>query len=572
MKFSKLTVAIAATLGATASFNALAMDLYVDTKTKQIYAEPGRGRVLMGAFEKVAEAPAHSLAAPAAPLATKAEVAAIREELDLKNNEIKALSEFAAEANGPESAHVSLKDGIHFATKDGNFTAGVNGRMQVDSQVNNQSFDTPQNGYFGATGIGGKNITTGIGDAPAGLNDGVALRRARLGVEGTFFKKTDYKFEYDFTRGNGLNAGGITDAYIRYNFSKPLSVKVGAFKEPFSLEEATSNRYISFIERNMSVNTFVDNLNTYKLGIGANYATDRWQIGSSLQTEGAGGYNAYGNNSLTGSTGSAINTNGGVNRNGGGGDTSWEVNTRVSGVPWMASKTKFLHAGASGSFININNNYSSNGTYSNGGLIYANGLGGNVDRSSILSTGNLTSTGNENNAAARQVNNVTRFGAESALVYGPFSAQGEYIQTNVSGKGYDNAVLSGAYGYVTYFLTGESRNYKAKTAAWDRLKPNRNFDMKGGLGAWEVLAGYDWMNLNSGGVLGGEANVVKGGINWYPHSHLKVMANYLHPMNIDTAGQQGYKQGGTPANTTTQGEAFNGASLDMFETRVQVDW
>ena len=570
MKFSKLTVAIATTLGATASFNALAMDLYVDTKTKQIYAEPGRGRELMGSFEKVAEAPAHSLAAPAAPLATKAEVAAIREELDLKNNEIKALSEFAAEANGPESAHVSLKDGIHFATKDGNFSAGINGRMQVDSQVNNQSFDTPQNGYFGKTNSNGTNVAAG--DAPAGLNDGVALRRARLGVEGTFFKKTDYKFEYDFTRGNGLNAGGVTDAYIRYNFSKPLSVKVGAFKEPFSLEEATSNRYISFIERNMSVNTFVDNLNTYKLGIGANYATDRWQIGSSLQTEGVGGYNAYGNNSLTSSTGSAINTNGGVNRNGGGGDTSWEVNTRVSGVPWMASKTKFLHAGVSGSFININNNYTQGGTYSNGGVIFANGLGGNVDRSSILTTGNLTSTGNKNLSTARQANNLTRFGAESAVVYGPFSAQSEYIQTNVSGEGYDNAVLQGAYGYMTYFLTGESRNYKAKTAAWDRIKPNRNFDMKGGLGAWELVAGYDWMNLNSGGVMGGAAAVAKGGFNWYPHSHLKVMANYLHPMSIDTANQTTNVATGASVPNTTQGQAFNGASLDMFETRFQVDW
>jgi phosphate-selective porin OprO and OprP len=570
MKFSKLTVAIAATLGATASFNALAMDLYVDTKTKQIYAEPGRGRVLMGSFEKVAEAPANSLAAPAAPLATKAEVSAIREELALKNNEIKALSEFAAEANGPESAHVSLKDGIHFATKDGNFSAGINGRMQIDSQVNNQSFATPMDGYY--NNVSGSTATNGM---PASLNDGVALRRGRLGVEGTFFKKTDYKFEYDFTRGNGLNAGGITDAYVRYNFSKPFSVKIGAFKEPFSLEEATSNRYTSFIERNMAVNTFVDNLNTYKLGIGGNYATDRWQIGSSLQTEGVGGYsNAYGNSALTSNngsasnnTGSASNNNGGVNRNGGGGDTSWEVNTRVSGVPWMASKTKFLHVGASGSFININNNYTSNGTYNNGGLIYANGLGGNVDRSPILNTGNLTSTGNQNLATAHQANNVTRFGGESALVYGPFSAQGEYILNNVSGKGYNNAALAGAYGYVTYFVTGESRNYKAKTASWDRLKPNRNFDMKGGMGAWELVAGYDWMNLNSGGVLGGSADVVKGGINWYPHSHLRVMANYLHPMAINTQGQQG--KAGT---SSTQGEAFNGAKLDMFETRVQVDW
>jgi phosphate-selective porin OprO/OprP len=556
MKFSKLTVAIAATLGATASFNAFAMDLYVDTKTKQIYAEPGRGRELMGSFEKVAEAPAHSSAAPAAPLATKAEVAAIREELDLKNNEIKALSEFAAEANGPDSAHVSLKDGIHFATKDGNFSAGINGRLQVDSQINNQSFDTPTNGYQ-ANGT------------PASLNNGATLRRARLGVEGTFFKKTDYKFEYDFTRGTGTNAGGITDAYVRYNFSKPFSVKVGAFKEPFSLEEATSNRYITFIERNISVNTFVDNLNTYKVGIGANYATDRWQIGSSLQTEGVGAYNAYG----TGSTASATGANGGANRSGGSGDTSWEVNTRVSGVPWMESKTKFLHMGASGSFININNNFKADGTYNNGGIIYANGLGANVDRSAILSTGNLTSSGKQSASGARLADNVTRFGAESALVYGPFSAQAEYIQNNVSGQGYDNASLEGAYGYVTYFLTGESRNYKAKTAAWDRIKPNRNFDMKGGKGAWELVAGYDWMNLNSGGALGGAATVVKGGINWYPHSHLRVMANYLHPMSIDTANEQNYKvTGGGSTSNSNQGTAFNGAKLDIFETRVQVDW
>ena len=559
MKFSKLTVAIAATLGTSFAFDATAMDLYVDTKTKQIFAEPGRGRVLMGAFEKVAEEPS-PLSPPAAPLATKAEVAAIREELDLKNNEIKALSEFAAEANGPESAHVSLKDGIHFATKDGNFTAGINGRMQVDSQINDQNLTTSTGNFVSTSGV------------PATLNDGVALRRARLGVEGTFFKKTDYKFEYDFTRGNGLNAGGITDAYIRYNFSKPFSVKVGAFKEPFSLEEATSNRYTSFIERNMSVNTFVDNLNTYKMGIGANYAVDRWQIGTSLQTEGVGGYKAYGDNSLTSTTGSAYNTNGGVNRNGGGGDTSWEVNARLTGVPWMASKTKFMHVGASGSFINVNNNYTANGNYNNGGIIFANGLGGNVDRTQILGTGNMTSTGAQNAANARKADNLTRFGAESAVVYGPWSLQGEYLQTNVTGKGYNNTVLDGYYGYVTYFLTGESRNYKAKTAAWDRIKPNRNFDMKGGLGAWELVGGYDYMNLNSSGVTGGQASVVKGGINWYPHSHLRVMVNYLHPLDINTKGVGSYTgtNGAWSANTTAQ--AWNGASLDMFETRMQVDW
>ena len=183
------------------STNTLAMDLYVDSKTKQIYAEPGPNRVLMGSFEKVSTEPA----------ATKSEVKAIREELELKNNEIKALSEFAAEANGPESAHLSLKDGIHMSTKDGNFTAGINGRLQVDSQINEQTLPNAYQGIYASP--------TGV---PVTLNNGAGLRRARLGIEGTFFKKTDYKFEYDFTRGNGLNAGGITDAYIRYNFTKPF--------------------------------------------------------------------------------------------------------------------------------------------------------------------------------------------------------------------------------------------------------------------------------------------------------------------------------------------------------------
>ena len=527
------------------STNVMAMDLYVDTKTKQIYAEPGHNRVLMGSFEKVSETKPQS-----EPLATKAEVTAIKQELELKNNEIKALSEFAAEANGPESAHLSLKDGIHMSTKDGNFTAGINGRMQIDSQINEQTLPNAYQGIYASP--------TGV---PVTLNNGAGLRRARLGIEGTFFKKTDYKFEYDFTRGNGLNAGGITDAYIRYNFTKPFSVKVGAFKEPFSLEEATSNRYTTFIERNMAVNTFVDNLNTYKVGIGANYAVDRWQIGSSFQTEGVGGYNnAYGSNSLTGSTGSAVNTNGGVNRNGGGGDTSWEANTRISGTPWMLSKTKFLHVGTSGSYISINNNYTGNGTYNNGGVIFANGVGGNVDRTAILNTGNLTS-GKDGAKGSHQASTLTRFGGESALVYNAFSMQGEYIQTNVSGTGYDNAVLDGYYGYATYFLTGESRNYKVKTGAWDRIKPNRNFDMKGGWGAWEIASGYDYMNLNSGGVKGGQASTVKFGINWYPHSHLRVMTDYVHVLNINTSGV-----------TNTTSKAWNDASLDMVETRFQVDW
>ncbi len=531
MKFSKLSWAITVALTASASSSAFAISLYVDTKTKQIYAEPGPRRVLMGEFEKVGDKPKQA----EAPAADATEMAAIRQDLEFKTNEIKALQEHAEEAH--KAPAVELTDnGFEMKSKDGQFKMAVNGRMQVDSQVNmNQQTAIPT----------GANTTNN-------LSDGVGLRRARLGVEGTFFKDWDYKFEYDFTRGNGTTGAGVTDAYIRWNLDKAFSVKVGAFKEPFSMEEATSNRYITFIQRNMMVDTFVDNLNTYKMGIGANYAAERWQTGVSLQTE------PVGNN---GASNTSTNPNGGSNRNNGSGDTDWEVNARVTGLPWMESKTKFWHVGASGSYMNINNNYLANGTFNNGGMQFTANPNTNVDRTAVLDTGNLTS-GVSMTPAARVADHLTRFGAETALVYGPFSTQAEYIQTDVSGKGYKDEALKGWYGYGSYFLTGESRAYKSKTGAWDRLKPAHNFDMKGGWGAWEVAAGYDHINLNSGVINGGRATTAKFGINWYPNSHIRVMMDYIKTLDIDTQN----------AAVGTRIRGFNNADFDILETRVQVDW
>lgn len=525
MKFSRLTLAIAAILGNGAATTAYAIDLYVDVKTKQIYAEPGPNRQLMGAFERV-EDKATSSATTASP----SELSEIKQDLELKSNEIAALKEHAKEA---EEFKVKLDDGIEFKSKDGNFKAAINGRMQVDSQVNVNNDVAP--GFSGTPALSNN------------LNDGAGIRRARLGVEGTFFHDFDYKFEYDFTRGNGTVGAGVTDAYLRWNYDPAFSIKVGSFKEPFSLEEATSNRFLTFIERNMIVNTFVDNPNTYKVGIGANYVQPRWAIATSMQTEPVG---------ANGASNSSINTNGGSNRNNGSGDTGWEANGRVTGLPWFEDKNKFLHVGASGSYINVNNNFKEDGTFNNGGFSFVSSLNNNVDRSNILNTGNLTSSD-----GSTTVDHMTRFGGEAALVYGPWSAQGEYIQTNISGKGYKNGeTLDGYYGYVSYFLTGESRAYKGKTAAWDRLKPNRKFDFhNGGWGAWEVAAGYDYIDLNDDVIKGGRASTAKFGLNWYPNSHFRLMGNFVHVLSLKY-----------PTGKEIRG--FNNADLDMFEMRAQVDF
>jgi phosphate-selective porin OprO/OprP len=306
----------------------------------------------------------------------------------------------------------------------------------------------------------------------------------------------------------------------------------------------------------MVVNSFVDNPNTYKTGFGANYSAERWQLGASIQTEPVGSWST--GSSLTGNTvkdsvGNTVPVAAAGNNRSGYGDSSWELNARLSALPWFESKTKFWHVGGSASHIHVNNNYTdaTQTALKNGGMAFAASLNGNVDRTSVLNTGNLTT-------ATNQVESYDRYGGETAIVYGPWSAQAEYIQTDINGKGYKDNALSGYYGYMTYFLTGESRAYKSKTGAWDRLKPNRNFDMKGGWGAWELAAGYDALDLTSGGIQGGRAATAKFGVNWYPNSHFRLMGNFIHVLDIST-----------PA--VSKG-LYDKADLDMVEFRAQVDF
>jgi phosphate-selective porin OprO/OprP len=571
IRASRIAFAVTAALGTGISSTALAIDLYVDTKTEQIYAKPGPGRVHMGSFVKedaqgkTTDKPAPKAGARTADKvsgstssgadgtiekADEIDLAAMRKDMELKAKmrEARLASDIASldeRVKDAEKVHIEFHEGApHFASKDGNFTFALNGRMQVGSQYNFINDVLPATGDH----------------LPNELNSGVTLRRARLGVEGTFFKIWDYKFEYDFSRGNGTVESGITDAFARLNVTKPFSVKVGSFKEPFSLEEAASNRFLTFIERHMSVNSFVDNPNVYKTGIGANYAVPRFQFGVSLQTEPIGSWSA---------ASTTVNTAGNNSRNNGSGDMGWEGIGRVTGRPWMESETKFLHVGVSAGHTVVNTQYRADGTINvgpnqtggGGGMAFFAFPGTNVDRTNVLNTGNL-SIGNRGAPGSRRIDSYDRFGAEGWLVHGPFSVQGEYLRTNINGQGYDGEHFTGYYGFASYFLTGESKAYHVRNGAANRIKPRQNFQWNGsGWGAWEIAAGYDYINLNSGVIRGGKMDMFRFGLNWYPHTHVKVQNNITYVLNVDTSG--------SPIPRTA---GFNNADLSSFLTQVQVDF
>lgn len=426
------------------------------------------------------------------------------------------------------------EDGLKISSPDDAFQATIGGRLQVDSQVNWQQEDNPGNFSTGAYP----------------LSDGANFRRARIFVEGSYYKDWEYRLEYDFVRGSA--ATGITDAFLKVKMFEPLTLTFGQYKEPISLESVTSNRFLTFIERSLPNNAFVEFANPYMVGFMADGFGDVWGMPftarASFQTEPVGGGNPNASTPVGGNS----------NRNGYIGNTGFGPIGRFTFLPW-SNGTDVVHVGVNGSYREPNNNYSeANGQFRNGGMSFASQIDSNVDRSALFNTGNLDTPN-----GSRQVNHFTRFNPELAVVYGPFSVQGEYFRTQISGRGYDSSdVLDGYYGFASFFLTGESRNFDKKRGAFARLTPFQNFDWEegGGWGAWEIAARWDYLDMNTPHIFGGRGQIGTAALNWYINPRVRFMVDYVHVFT--------YRQ--DPKNTMLY--AINGLHNDIFETRLQIDW
>ena len=120
-------------------------------------------------------------------------------------------------------------------------------------------------------------------------------------------------------------------------------------------------------------------------------------------------------------------------------------------------------------------------------------------------------------------------GLEAAAVFGPFSAQAEYITSMVHSDAADDPVFSGYYIYGSYFLTGESRDYKPGSGSFSRITPKSDFHpTEGGPGAWELALRYASVDLTDEDIEGGELSDITLGVNWHLNPNLRVMFNYVY--------------------------------------------
>jgi phosphate-selective porin OprO/OprP len=316
--------------------------------------------------------------------------------------------------------------------------------------------------------------------------DGIEFRRARLKLSGSIYESIDFSFEYEFaTNGPNGDAGGFAYVYLRYNDIPYVgALTVGHMEEPITLDQMTSNTYLTFMERSLP--------NVFSPGFNAGFQAR----------------NTAWDQRMTWTLGAFRTTDSSPSDNDSNDDEAWSLTGRVTGLPWYEDEgRRLLHLGAGFSHRRPDNSVryrarpESNLTFR------------------YLDTGNIP---------AEEVNILS---LESALVLGPFSLQGEYVQSRVESPHGKTRTLDGHYVMASYFLTGENRGYKKSLGGFHRVYPNENFslrDGKRGWGAWEVATRYSTLDLNEHLVRGGEQTNWTVGLNWYLNPMMRIMVNYIH--------------------------------------------
>jgi phosphate-selective porin OprO/OprP len=367
----------------------------------------------------------------------------------------------AAQEKAPDPGAIRAfwKNGFKFETADKQFTAQFGGRIHFDAG----GIDTDDD--FEA-GIGGDE------------EDAAEFRRARIYMSGTLHEIIEYKWQYDF-------AGGVNnrfkDVYMGLKDTPVGGVRVGQFKEPFSLEELTSSNHRTFMESG-TLNALVPQRN---IGI---MVHDHNQ--SETFTWAAGLFKDDGSD-----TGAHT------------GDGETNATARVTFLPVYENEGEDLvHLGAAYSL-----------RASDEGMIdYASAGPSGLTQNDVLDTGSIAA------------DSADLFGLEAAWVRGPLSLQGEFVRSSVDADSGSDPDLDGWYVFASWFLTGEHRAYKTASGAFDRVAVERPYGKNGGWGAWELAARYGMLDLSDASVDGGELTDTTLGLNWYLNPFARIMFNWVH--------------------------------------------
>lgn len=314
-------------------------------------------------------------------------------------------------------------------------------------------------------------------DAPSDLASSDSLgfhtmiRRAYMGFDGTMPGGFAYRLEADFAE----SSVDLTDLYLSYKATKELTLTLGHQKPFWGLEEMASDLFTSFMERAAFNSAFGFER---RVGLSAAYQDKRFLVQGGVFTDNAADLSNDENN-------------------------SYSIDGRVVFMPTIGDGQ--LHVGGSIHLRDFNDQ-SSTTRYRARPFVRTTDV-------RFVDTGNISATG-ENS-----------MGLELAYLNGRMHATGESHWIKALRPDLRNPTFNGGYFELGYLLTDDKTTYKG--GVLDRIRP-RNPVGAGGIGAIQVNARYDWLDLNDAGVVGGLQKTGGLSVIWIPMDYVRFIFNYGH--------------------------------------------
>jgi len=413
-------------------------------------------------------------------------------------------SKFAESKRSVEALpSITFKDGRPtFQTADKDFTASLRVLAQLDSAYYIQDNDP----------IGAANGQD--------LSSGTNFRRARFGIEGTFFRSWDYAFTGEFGGSGAEGNASLQQAWLQWSGWKPLYVRAGAFRPSVGLEDSTSSGDTLFLERS-SVSEITS------------------QIAGADGREGASITYAPGTADIPGRvfaqlayTGNKINSNSAAEF-----DEQQGATGRVAGLIYTDPTVNIL-LGVNGSYAwDLPDASAGPGSASN--VRFRDRPELRVDGTYLIDTGNLNAQ------------SAYHYGIDGGLNYRSLYAEAGYFRFGADRRASSSdPEFSGYYAQGSWVITGEPRRYDSRTASW-RVPKVANPVTGGadsGWGAWEIAARYSTIDLNDTpgapgtNVRGGAQSIYSGILNWYANAAVRVGLEYQF-VSIDRLSAAGAQIG-----------------------------
>lgn len=314
------------------------------------------------------------------------------------------------------------------------------------------------------------------------LGIGTEFRRAYIGFDGTMPGGFGYRVEADLAN----SSVDLTDVYLTYKASPQITLTLGQHKPFQSMEDMTSDLFTSFMERAAFNSAFGFER---RVGFSAQYTGKQVIVQAGVFADDARNLNTDSNN-------------------------SYSVDGRVVFMPKVGGGQ--LHLGAS-AHVRDFNDFPNTASYSARPFVHTTDL-------RLVATPSIAASGERS------------FGAEFAYISGRFHATAESHWMTAMRPGLADPTFNGGYAELGYMLTNDATAYR--NGAYDRIRPKTPLG-KGGLGAFQINARYDWLDLNDAGIVGGRQQIAGLSLVWVPTDYTRFVVNYGHIWLSDAAVSAG---------------------------------